>query len=230
MDLDAEIDQLYSVPLDDFISCRNELTRGLKSAGQKRDAEKLARMLKPTVAAWAVNQLSREHSETMSELAHLAEPDGGSFDVTSWRQVGTRRMELVAMLTRAAGDLLERVGHAAAPATLHKITMTLQGATPDALIEGRFTKDLEPTGLQGWGETIAPVEESAAPSQDVRARRRAEELDEAARTAERNANDLDRAARRAMEEAKSAEADAAKARREAVRARERADAALQKLR
>jgi hypothetical protein len=230
MDIDAEIDRLYSAPLDDFISCRNELTRELKATGHKREAEKMARMLKPTLPAWAVNQLAREHADAISELAKLSEPDGGAFDVTAWRQIGNRRTELVARLTRAAGDLIERAGHAAAPATLHRVTRTLQAASPDVLIEGRLTKDLEPTGLEGWGDAIAPADESVQPKQDVRARRRAEELDELARTAERKADELERVARRAMDDAKSAEADASKAKREALRARERAEAALAKLR
>jgi hypothetical protein len=132
-------------------------------------------------------------------------------------------------LTRAAADLLEAAGHSAAPATLHRVTRTLLAASPGALTDGLFTKDLEPTGLEGWGESIAPATETP-PKEDVRARRRAEELDEQARAAEMKAADLERDARRALDEAKEIEAAAKKARREAVRARERADSALARVR
>jgi hypothetical protein len=50
--LDARIDQLYQLPLEEFTSARNALA---KDAGA--DAARVRALTKPPIAAWAVNQL-----------------------------------------------------------------------------------------------------------------------------------------------------------------------------
>ena len=54
-----EIDQLFALPLDEFTAARNELARRLKQDGDAEAAEGVRGLAKPTVAAWAVNQLAR---------------------------------------------------------------------------------------------------------------------------------------------------------------------------
>ena len=49
--LDSEMDTLYQLPLDEFTSARNALA---KTAGS--DAGRVRALVKPPIAAWAVNQ------------------------------------------------------------------------------------------------------------------------------------------------------------------------------
>src|SRR3954469_961827 len=59
MTLDDLIDELYGVGLDAFVARRTELVRELRQQGAKEDAEQLAKLRKPTLFAWTLNQLTR---------------------------------------------------------------------------------------------------------------------------------------------------------------------------
>src|SRR5215216_4515208 len=48
--LDAQIDRLYQLPLDEFTTARNALAKETGDAGIKR-------LQKPPAAAWAINQV-----------------------------------------------------------------------------------------------------------------------------------------------------------------------------
>src|SRR5262245_33735871 len=52
-DLDSQIDDLYSQPLEEFTAARNALAKSLTG----EDAKRVKALKKPTVVPWAVNQL-----------------------------------------------------------------------------------------------------------------------------------------------------------------------------
>jgi hypothetical protein len=121
------------------------------------------------------------------------------------------------------GELLARAGHAASDASLARLAATLQAAaTADeptwaALAEGRLAGDLDPAGFGRQAEAAA-----------LAARRRAEELADAARElAEQAAATATQARRQAEAAERDAEvlADRARLAEEAVRAAEDAHAA-----
>src|SRR3954452_25543843 len=66
-----EIDQLFALPLDEFTAARNELAKRLKQEGDAETAETVRAMTKPSVAAWAVNQLARREPEAVRSLLNL---------------------------------------------------------------------------------------------------------------------------------------------------------------
>ena len=66
--LDAEIDRLYQLPLDEFTPARNALAKG---AGG--EAARVRALSKPPVAAWAVNQLYWRKTEVWNALLAAAE-------------------------------------------------------------------------------------------------------------------------------------------------------------
>ena len=51
--------ELYGLPLDRFVAERAALAKSLRSEGQREQADQVAKRRKPSVAAWAVNQLVR---------------------------------------------------------------------------------------------------------------------------------------------------------------------------
>src|SRR5260221_12776604 len=66
--LDAEIDRLYQLPLDEFTPARNALAKG---AGG--EAARVRALSKPPVAAWAVNQLYWRKTQVWNALLAAAE-------------------------------------------------------------------------------------------------------------------------------------------------------------
>jgi len=145
--LDAEIDKLYQLPLEEFTPARNALAKG---AGA--DAKRIRALGKPSIAAWAVNQLYWQHSDLWNALlaagenaqrAHRAILAGRSADVRAASKV---HEEAVEKALRATLKLLEDAGHPAADATKHAIGTTLR-ALPGDQPAGRFTRPLQPAGF-----------------------------------------------------------------------------------
>jgi hypothetical protein len=155
--IEAEIDKLYQLPLDEFTTARNELAKG---AGT--DAKRIKALAKPPIAAWAVNQLHWKSPDLWNELvaagenaqrAHRAVLAGRSADVRAASKVHD---EAVEKALRATLKLLEEAGHPAADATKHAIGTTLR-ALPGDEAAGRFTRTLQPAGFgMLTGLPIAP--------------------------------------------------------------------------
>jgi len=64
----SAIDDLYGLPLDRFVAERTALARELRGAGRREEAGEVAALRKPSVAAWAVNQLVRTQGRAVDEL------------------------------------------------------------------------------------------------------------------------------------------------------------------
>src|SRR5947209_7275265 len=159
---------LYGLPLDQFIPERNALVKALRAAGEREQAAEVAQLRKPSVAAWAVNQLVRTQSRTVGELfAAGDELAAAQSDAVAGRGAGerlraaTRQVrETIDELSRAAQGLLSSSGAALAPATLERVTETLHAAALDAqareeVSDGCLTRELRHVGL-------GPVSRAAA--------------------------------------------------------------------
>ena len=64
----VDVDDLYGLPLDRFVPERTALSRELRKAGEREQAGEVAALRKPSVAAWAVNQLVRTQRKAIDEL------------------------------------------------------------------------------------------------------------------------------------------------------------------
>jgi hypothetical protein len=62
--------ELYGLPLEEFISRRNELAKQLRSQDREL-AEAVRRLPKPAQAAWALNVFSRRRAEQVASLLAL---------------------------------------------------------------------------------------------------------------------------------------------------------------
>ena len=78
VDLEADIDRLYGVPLDEFVAERDQLAKRLNKEGDREAGARIKALRKPTVGAWALNQaVRRRRKETAALLAtgeRLREP------------------------------------------------------------------------------------------------------------------------------------------------------------
>ena len=191
------VDELYGLDPNDFVAARNDLAKGLKKGGDKALAAEVAKLKRPTPAAWAVNQLARRHREELEEVVRLGESLRDAQDRAlagddpgDMRQIGRARRDAVARLAERADRLLvERGGAAGAHAG--DVTATLEAASLDAeagaaVLAGRLSTELEPpSGFGLFDLTVAPApgpkpkpapaEEPDTDARDERARREAEE-------------------------------------------------------
>ena len=145
-DIDTAIDQLFQGPLDAFTDARNALAKSAK----RPDVKALA---KPSLPAWAVNQLHWHHRQVLDRLvaaseavraAHQRVLAGESTDIARADQV---HLEALREAAAAARGVLTAGGHAITPSTLDAIRDTLQALpSPDA--NGRLTRPLSPRGLE----------------------------------------------------------------------------------
>jgi hypothetical protein len=231
------LDRLYGLPLDGFIAARDEAARQLKQEGQAEAAAEVAGLRKPSVSAWAVNQLARRHVDRLAELlesgerlraAHRAALAGRG--ASGLAAAGRTERGVVAELVELAARELEAAGRPASPGVRERIGNTLHAAAHDtaaaALVRrGRLTRDLDPTGfgdlalvgeeeVEGNGEVA--THQTREQRQTVR-RARDEARKQASVTADR--------AIMAKREAERLRAAAAKAEDAAARARAAADAA-----
>jgi DNA repair exonuclease SbcCD ATPase subunit len=163
----VDIDDLYGAPLEQFVPERTALVRELRKQGRRDDAATVAALRKPSVAAWAVNQLVRTQVKSINELfgagdalrkAHDNAASGGG-DASALRDAARRQRDAVDTLIEAARGLLSSEGHELSPATIDRVTETLQAAAleEDArarVQEGRLERELRHVGL-GLGGAFA---------------------------------------------------------------------------
>jgi len=232
---DAAIDELYGLPLDEFIAARTRLAKERKAAGDREGAAAVQSIRKPTVAAWAVNQLARREPQRLQALFdavdHLRAAQEKALHGGGGRQLqeaGAARRAAVDRLADAAASILEEAGHGAGRSNVDAVVNSLHAvaADPEAaglVRAGRLEKELPPPSGFGDVGDMAVV----LPLPDRRAARTT------ARKAERPSGPAKvqsaaeaRARRRDAELAEQADA----ASREAARRREAADKAQSDLR
>lgn len=170
---DDAVAELYRCAHDAFVAERKRLAGDLKAAGDKAGAARLAKLARPTLSAWAVNQLwwhSREPFERLLAAAvRLRAGDQGG--------AAERRDALAALKSRAASLLVE-AGHAVSEGTLRRITTTLSalaasgGFEPDpagALAADRDPPGFDAAGLGGFAAAGSGAPAAAKPAEPARA-------------------------------------------------------------
>jgi hypothetical protein len=222
--LDDAIDRLYDVDLDEFVAERGRLAKELRSEGRTEDAAALAKRRKPSVAAWALNQLARRNRRDVDLLldaghrlreAQAAMLGGG--ERADFERARASEAEALQQLMREAERLLEERGSASS-SVLQQIGGSLRAAAiseegRELVARGRFVQAISTSGFDVVGrlaEAAAPTGRPT-PSRSQRQRRQEEE----ARVKE--------ALREARDRLRAAERDARAAEREAERLRAAAD-------
>jgi hypothetical protein len=248
-DIEAEIDRLYGLPLDEFVKARDELARSLRQADRRSDAANVKELRKPTVGAWALNQAVRTRRDDVRELLEAGEAlrlaqerllAGG--DRAELRDATEQERELVSRLAEAAVVIGGEAGRSAAleprlRATLH--AAALDEGVREELAAGRLVREREPVALGslavGEPESAgvparreAGGRKAAKPRRAARGRGRARADDPDAKRAEKLA-ELEGRVREARERAEAAATALSDAEQDAASARERAEAAAAEL-
>ena len=228
-----DVDELYGLPLDRFTPERNALARELRNLGERERGAEVAALRKPSVAAWAVNQLARTQKRAIGELFEAG--DGlraaqdavlaGRGDASSLRAAVERERQAVESLIGSAGGLLSWDGQELSPTIIDRVADTLHAAAleDDAralLRDGRLERELRHVGLGMAAGGVTPATESAA---DRKTAERAVRERAQARAEERV---LEREARRRLDRAERGAELALERRDRAAQALEAAEAEL----
>ncbi|MEU1747841.1 hypothetical protein ACPXB5_15225 [Micromonospora arida] len=162
--LSAElVQQLYRTPPDRFVAARDAAVAEARQAGDPTTARQLARLRRPTVAAWLVNLLAIRRPELVADLVQLAD----ALRVAQRELRGPRLRELSAQRRAVVGALVAEVRKLAAaepdapPASrlpLAEVEATLNAAFSDAEVaeQVRAGRLLRAASYAGFGEVPRP--------------------------------------------------------------------------
>jgi hypothetical protein len=170
---DSEVEGLYALAPEQFVAARDQLARRLRSEGRRQEAAQVRALARPTVPAWALNQLARSLPAEIEDLVAVGAELRSAQDRAlsgrggaQLRQAGERRREAVKALTERAGALLSDAGRDPA-AHLAAIASALEAAAVDeeaaaALCAGRLSKP--PERQSGFAESGFPDPTELAPA------------------------------------------------------------------
>jgi len=237
MTLDDAIDELFGVDLDMFVAERARLVKKLKDDGAKDDAAQLAKLRKPTVFAWTLNQLARRERRDIDLLLdaghRLREAQAGMLrdggDRVEFERAREIERDALRRLERAAARLLG----GSSSSVLPQVSSTLRTAATseegrELLATGRFTVPLESEGFGSVAGLAPPAGRAKAPARTSAAEKQ-RTAKAALREAKARLRELEDVARKAEQHAEQLERESVKARRDADKARQAADEARRAL-
>jgi hypothetical protein len=160
--LEDDIDSLFRLPLAEFTAARNTLATGLKKSGRGNmggEADLVKSLVKPSISAWAVNQLYWNHRKEFDRLLesggrfHKAQSSRLAGKLADMRIALDARRAALTQLSDLATSLLRDAGHNPTPDTIHRITTTLEAMSAyasrsNAPRPGRLTHDVDPPGFE----------------------------------------------------------------------------------
>jgi hypothetical protein len=232
-----EASDLYGLPLERFTPERNVLARALRKDGRRDQADAVSKLRKPSLAAWAVNQLVRTQGREVNSLFEAgdalqkAQADllAGKGNPNALRQaVDAERGAADRLLERARG-LLSSEGHDLTPAKLEQVSETLHAAALDEAARARvqdgcLEREFRHVGLgalAGSGSDAPAPKRVAQPDRSAERREARQAEAEARRRMERAARGVRVAEERldrATEQLREAEEKLGAARRQAEEA------------
>jgi hypothetical protein len=236
-------DDLYALPLEEFVGARTSLAKTKREEGRRDEARELAALRKPSVAAWAVNQLVRSQPGAIRKLLRAgdelqriqSELLAGKADRERLpRALAGERQAVDELLERARG-LLTGAGQELSPTTLDRVAATLHAAAVQAdarsaLQAGRLERELEHAGLGGAamlsGSRQAPRGKKRDNKTDADGRAKDKQAEQARTARLKAAGQAEASARRAAERAERDLKQAQARQTEAARSLQEAEDAL----
>jgi len=167
--LDDDVDALYTLPLAEFTAARNTLAARLKKGGRGNEADFVKALVKPSITAWAVNQLYWQQRGDFDRLIatgeqfRQAQTSRLARKVADMREALDARREALSDVSDLASELLRDAGHNPTPDTMRRVTTTLEAMSvyasiPDGPRPGRLTHDVDPPGF----DSLAPFIQGAS--------------------------------------------------------------------
>ena len=163
--LEDDVDTLYRLPLAEFTAGRNKLAARLKQGGRPNEADFVKALVKPSITAWAVNQLYWKHRDSFDRLIATGERFRQAQSSSLVRKVADirgaldARREALSHLSDLATALLRDAGNNPTPDAIRRITASLEAmsvyaSTPETPRPGRLTHDVDPPGFESLASLI----------------------------------------------------------------------------
>ena len=161
----TDIDDLFKLPLTEFTAARNALAASMKEAGRTDEAAAVKGLTKPSVSAWAANQLYWRHRKAFDQLIAAGEKLRKAQTSQLAGKGGELRAPMEALrstltdLSKRAAALLAESGHPATPDVMRRMTTTLEalatyGNQAGAPPAGRLTADVDPPGFEALSALV----------------------------------------------------------------------------
>ena len=163
--LENDLDALFRLPMAEFTAARNVLAVQFKKGGRRDESERVKALVKPSITAWAVNQLYWQHRAAFDRLIatgqrfRKAQTSGLAGKVADMREALDARREALSHLSDLATALLRDAGFNPTRETIHRISTTLEAMSAyasfsDDLRPGRLTRDVDPPGFESLASLI----------------------------------------------------------------------------
>ena len=232
----AAVDELFALDPTEFTAARDRLAAELRRSGDKEGAAEIKALRRPTVTAWALNQLARRHGDEVrlllaasTEVARAQAEAASGGDAATFRRLTKERRELVHRLAAAGAGLLDEREPGSGAGRRDALVSALEAASMDeeggqALLTGRLTAEPQPsagfggflaaavTATEGTARTgPSRAEVRVAHDRAERARQAAAEAEEAAAAADEKVAALERQLEDARSRAERARARAQEA-------------------
>jgi uncharacterized protein YukE len=251
MDLEQATDELYAADLEAFVSERSRLAKALRESGHVEEAQAFAKLRKPTVPAWVLNQLSRRNRRAVDLLLdaghRLREAQAGALtgkEKGEFERARKAESDALRSLNREAERLLIAERGVASASVLNQIAEALRAAAisetgRETLARGLFAEPMRSEGFDVISQlagATATRSRGKQPTREAELREANETLKEARaklRQAEQASRDAERAADRLQREWEKADAAVERAHADvdlATRGVENAQALVKRLR
>jgi len=160
---EEDVDALFTLPLSQFIGARNALAARLKKAGHGDESNQVKTLAKPSISAWAVNQLYWQHREIFDQLMSTGQrfrKAQTASKVADIHEALEARRGALAQLSDLTTTLLQDAGHNPSPETVHRISTTLEALSvyaslPGGPRSGRLTQDVDPPGFDSLASLMS---------------------------------------------------------------------------
>jgi hypothetical protein len=151
--------RLYALPPEQFVAERDAAVAAARHAGARADAAAIARLRRPTVAAWLVNLLARQRPELIGELLDLGSAlREAQYELrgSDLRELSERRRAAVAALVEEARRLAPPQRRASLPLGEVEATLGAALAEPEVAERVRAGTLTKAVGYAGFGEVPRP--------------------------------------------------------------------------
>jgi hypothetical protein len=167
-------DELYALAPAEFRAARDERAGQERAAGRREFADAIAKLRRPTVSAWLVNQLAREAADQVGRLLELGESLREAQQELAGdrlRELSAQRRETITPLMQAAKGIASGAGQSVSAGVEREVLATFEAAladpdAADAVRSGWLTSALSYIGLGGTdlAEAVAvPARPGRAP-------------------------------------------------------------------
>lgn len=155
------VQALYRAPVEEFVAERKRLALELK-ATDPGAAKLFTKLPRPSVSAWATNQLWWRERDAFHDLFETSDRlRAGDLEATSAQRKATHR------LVTLAGEILREAGHGASEATLRRVSANLGALAATGSFDpdppGALKSDRDPPGFGALAGASFPERSAEAP-------------------------------------------------------------------